>query len=94
MGDDDAFHAKLLRRCHHGQDFRGPNVTGGEHHVVLGDDLQTLARCLGDLAVFGHVQERAGDAQGAHLAGDAHPVRQLAFVALTGHVFQFVGVVN
>ena len=94
MGDDDAFDADFLRCLDHRQDLRRSDVAGREHHVVLGDDLEALTRGLGHLTVLGHVQKRPGDAQRAHLAGDAHPVGQLALVLLPGDVLQFVGIVD
>ena len=94
MGNDNAFDARFLRRFDDRQHFGRPDMAGRQNHVVLGDDLEALAGGFGDFAVLGHVEEGAGDAQGAHLAGDAHPVGQLGFVALASDRFQLVGVVD
>ena len=94
MGDDDSLDARFLRCFDHRQDLRWSDVAGSQNHVVLGDNLEALARGVRHLAILGHVQKRPGDTQGAHLACDAHPVGQLAFVLLPGNVFQFVGVID
>src|SRR5207248_7135747 len=69
MRDDDALHPDLLRGAYDGQDFRRSDMAGRQDHVVFGDDLEALASSLRYFAVFRHAQERAGDAERAHLAG-------------------------
>src|SRR5215813_2500687 len=78
MGDDDSQYTKLPREPNQREDFMTSKRSGGQDHIVLGNQLKALACVFGDLSVrIEHAYRRSSNSGGGHLALNLRPEGKL-----------------